>query len=183
MPVQWVDRSRMPRGPGFLQCPPNRVVLFLTKPEAYPTIVLHWDDERGVSVPCMGEDECRVCPAEKRIHVYAGVLVLMSREGRWLPVIADLGSPTNGLAHTDYSGAPLVVGRRREKDRRSELISYGRPISSIPDPPENAKPFDVRPTLMRRWGLFADADELMREAYYEQGRLPFPTDRSKPKAV
>ena len=174
MPVQWVHGKRRPLGPQFLRCPPDQIVQFLSTPDEHAVIILHWCDEVRESVPCMGKPDCRFCDRVKKVHAYTGLLVYSSKTGQWSRAICDLGHPSEGLAQTDHRGSPIKIGKAKELRDRHRIISYGADLpSDVTDPPKMA-PWDVRPHLLRRWGLFAEADECEREPYYEQKRLQFP---------
>lgn len=182
-PVQWRKPASHPAGPSFLRTPPNRVVVFLTKPDEHATLLLHWLGDGKGSFPCLGEGECSVCPSGRFLHAYCGVLVWNGKTRSWSKAILDLGNPAEGIAQTDWTGMPLVVGRGKSGKGDNRLIQFGTPDDETIAIPKNVEPFDVRPCLMRRWGLFDEADRVLREAYYEQARLPFPGSSSGKEAA
>ena len=174
MPVQWRNPSRVPLGPTFLRVPPERTVIILTRPDEHATLLLHWQGDGKGSFPCLGPVDCELCPTGRFLHSYTGVLVYNSRNRTWVKAILDLGNPSEGVASTDYTGAPVVIARGKGRYGDNRIIAMGRPKDTSIAVPEILTPFDVRPSLLRRWGLFDDANTICTEAYYEQARLPFP---------
>lgn len=178
-PVQWRRRSAKPLGPTFLRFPPNRLCVILEPPERYAEIALHWCEGKGESFPCMGAGECLLCPSSRKLHVYTGVVYFDYARRIWLRAIVDLGHPDSMLATSNLVGRPIVIGRERQGDRRSNLKLVGPSKEQVDMAPELKLPWDCRPHLMRRWGLFDEADSIQREPYYEQARLAFETSTKK----
>jgi hypothetical protein len=160
-PIQWRRPSRRNAGPRFVTFPPNQILTFLQQPSQYAVLLLHWQDERRQSFPCMGDGNCLLCPSARKVHVYTGVLIWHISRKEWQPAICDLGHPDAEVAQADLTGRPVVLGRTRNSDPRSPIKCFGQSVNpGLPTPPTN-RPFDVRPHLLRRWGLFEEADQMV----------------------
>ena len=179
-PVQWVRPRARIMGPQFLRCPPLRQILILSRPDQHSAVMLHWQEERGQSFPCMGEPECRLCPGHRKVHVYAPVLVKDVSRSTWTQAILDLGHADSDLANLDFTKKAIVIDRKEHGNKRTDLCVKGycsREVQATA--PVEAELFDIRPHLCRRWGLFDEADYFSHSAYTEQPRLDFDGKESR----
>jgi hypothetical protein len=178
-PVQWRPPAGRPQHVSFLRVRSCCAVAITDAPADYAVIGLHWQEAARQSVPCLGED-CRVHDAPYKVHAYT-VLRFWSADRRtWVQAICDLGNATHDLATRDLRGRAVFIGREHPGKARGHLF-YLRDVQAaddIPEPPE-AKPVDPRPILMRRYGLFHEADYFETQPYVEQQRLAFPQDRKE----
>lgn len=176
MPVQWRDKVKSRGGPMFITCPPNRFVCILTKPCDHAVVVIHYVESMGGSYPCLGQS-CTFCPAPKREAAYAPALMWSKSIGKWIQGILPLGSPSSQLYEIESDGVPIEIGKSRDPSMANRTIFLGtlKTLDSL-GPVPTVKPFDVRPPLLRRWGLFKEA-ELMECTYHEADpTLQFPTE-------
>lgn len=176
--VNWEAPKRKPHVLHFVSCPPNRYVLMLAAPEDLPVIALHWLQDGKGSAPCQGEG-CPLIGLTRHFKsAYAPVLQFAQREGRWMPAILGIGDPGHTLALTDFKGEIITVGKNPKGHEDKRLIYLGTPTIKLPPPPHIAQSFDVRPHLLRRWGLFKEADLLGCEFHLPQETLPFPAEEA-----
>jgi hypothetical protein len=174
MPVQWRGPSRRPNSLSFLSVIHSRWITTLEGPADYAYLALHWQEAHNQSTPCLGEGECRLCPGNVKVHAYTVALAWDGTGKKWVACIADLGHQESTLVQTDLRGQAALIAREKPGDRRSNLVlSKARPLTAT-EQPENTTPIDVRPHLMRRYGLFHEADYFAAQPYVEQQRLPFP---------
>lgn len=158
MPIQWSRPFHKADKLFFVSCPPNQIVHYLARPQELHVLPLHWLEDRNGSFPCF--DECPHCAqgVERRLCCYAPVLVLGKKAGRWYNAILSVGDPTSTLAVEDFQGQSIVVGRPRQPDDSLRMVYYGA-AKDVPVPLPHIKgSFDVRPFLLRRWGLYKEAD-------------------------
>ena len=69
------------------------------------------------------------------------------------------------MAQMEADGYPLIVGPSLDKADRGRLIYLGKPSEKLPPLPHIVSPFDIRPNLLRRWGMFREADLLECERH------------------
>lgn len=143
------------------------IVCMVDEPNNFPCILLHWlEKPKRTSVPCIG-DGCVHCASVPVKNVcYAPVLHFARNQGRWYQAILCIGDSSYGLSQTDYRGGPIQVGPSKEPHDKGRIISYGKCRDKLPALPQIVKPFDIRPNLMRRWGMFKEA-ELIECARHE----------------
>jgi hypothetical protein len=180
--IRWRRPKPRTLGPQFIRFPVNRFCIILTSPSGHTVLSLHWDDElgeRGESFPCLGRPDCRYCPGVVKDYCYAPALVYLTKQRQWVPGILPIGDPGHTLANLDLAGVPIEIGRSKEKGDELRLIYYGRPAEDQFAAPPPAKAFDVRPPLLRRYGLFDLASEAEFEPYLQQGRLKFEDARKR----
>jgi hypothetical protein len=175
-PVQWHPPSPKPTHLPFMRCPPDQHVGIIEPPNFHACIALHFPENGRGSVPCMGDGECRHHHLALKVHAYTVALVYSPGKRSFSAMILDLGFAEGELATTDYRGMFVRVGRRKMQDSRTDIVVRDLQPAPPESPIHTAEPIDVRPHLMRRWGLFEEATRLEREAYYEQQRLPFDAD-------
>lgn len=162
-------------GPMFVKCPPDRIVVPLCDPQFYSVIKLHWLEGNNGSFPCMGA-ECKLCPAYSFEFTYAPGLVWMKRNQRWAEGILCLGHPNGTLVQEKLTGVPVIMGKDREdKDAtKGRIMFYGKANDPrLPAPPPK-KAFSVEAHLLRRWGLFKEADLIGCEFHDAQPELFMP---------
>lgn len=163
-PIQWGKPAPRTHRMHFVKCPPDRAVYMLARPDEYHTIQLHWLHETNESGICPGDE----CPLKGRTRhfesCYAPVLQFAEKEGRWVHAILGIGDPGHTLANTDFFEEKIIVGRSRvQGDQR--LIYLGKSTKIEVPVPHVLTAFDVRPHLLRRWGLFKEADLVGCEFY------------------
>lgn len=158
MSVQWRTAPKRPLGPAFIRVPPTKVVCLLCKPADYAVLEIHWAADQNGSFPCLGKDECPYCPARKWLTTYGPALVWVPRAARWVQGIMPLGDPVNTVATEDLQGVAVLLGKDKEGENRARTILYGNCRDDKIPPPPLVRSFDVRPFLLRRWGLFKEAD-------------------------
>jgi hypothetical protein len=173
MPVNWSGPQKRKVGPSFVRCPPNRIVQLLCSHFDYPVIDLHYLEGQRTSVPCMGQDECHYHHLKLVRSAYAPVMVWNVSLRVWIPGILGIGDPSHTLATTELHGCPIVIGKDKEGAARSRLVYYGKPTTVVAALKEGTPTFDVRPHLLRRWGLFKEADLLECEYHEAQDLIPF----------
>lgn len=180
-PVQWRPPSKSTRLYPFISIPPDQHITIIEPPELHGCIALHFPEGTRGSVPCMGEGECQHHQWPLKVHAYTIALVYAPSLRSWRAMIVDLGYAEGELATTDYRGMVLRVGRAKTDKRSNIVIRDNKPLEAD-SPMHTAEPIDVRPHLMRRWGLFDEADRIMREPYYEQQRLDFASAQKEREA-
>jgi hypothetical protein len=155
----WSRPVKRPCGLYFVNTKGRVAVLLVDDPANYPCIRLHFDKDANTSVVCFG-DECNHCGVleSPRDYCYAPCLHFAKQQGRWYHAILPIGDPSFGLATTDYRGAPIWVGPSRDPADRKRVVSYGTVREQLAPLPQVVKPFDIRPNLLRRWGMFKEAD-------------------------
>ncbi len=159
-PIQWgtpVNR-RAPVLP-FVQLKFPQYVVLLHGPDQHRVIRLHYLEHENGSRPCMG-DECPYCPQSSSEYTYAACLWQRDRKGAWVKAICPLGDPSFPLSQRDMSGRPIQIRRQVQSDPRSKLVWTELPehvVRALPAVRQTSA-FDVRPYLLRRWGMFKDAD-------------------------
>jgi hypothetical protein len=176
MPVMWRKKPNRPLGPQIIRVKPKKIVNVLCMPPEYACLEVHWSDEDGGSVPCLGK-ECSHCPGRRKwLATYAPAQVWVPSAKRWVQCIVPLGEPCNTAASTDISFVLMIVGKDQNEDRRGTTILLGQYRESDVPPPPPCKTFDVRPFLLRRWGLFAEADLIGCEFHPPEQVLEFPCE-------
>jgi hypothetical protein len=175
-PVQWRPPSRRPNAVQFVKVPPTRYAMILDQPSEFAILALHWLEGAGQSTPCMGASECQICPQGVKVHVYTIALMYLGRESDWMPMIFDLGHPDAWFLQENLRGEIVEVSREKKHDKRSNV--HVRRVNELrgATSPKLIERIDVRPHLMRRYGLFAEADYFAIHDHAEQQRLPFPSD-------
>jgi len=140
----------------FVKCPPKRLVYMLDAPDAFHVLRLHWLPESNGSFPCLGTDECQHCDKETHDYAYTGCLVFGVNTGRWYPAILPVGDPTHTLCQEDFSGCMIYVDRAKDDTKR--MIYLGKESREPVPLPAFRPSIDVRPFLLRRWGLYKEAE-------------------------
>lgn len=171
MGVQWETRPANRRiGPAFITFPPDRIVRVLSSPDQHAVVAIHWVAADKTSVPCTG-DECKLCPQAKRICAYGAAMVWSPRLRKWMQGILPFGSSDTDVANIDLRGYAAILGRTKDVSGPKRIVYLGRPatgdVAELPDAPT----FDVRPFLLRRWGLFKEADLIGCEFHPPQPTL------------
>lgn len=158
-PIQWGKPSPRTNRLRFVVCPPDRWVILLDSPEEFHTIKLHWLADAGESGICPG-DSCPLLGMTRHFEsCYAPCMVFNEKEATWTKAILGIGDPGHTLANSDYKGDIIQVGKSRVKDEK-RLIFLKRATRIEVPPPKFLTSFDVRPHLLRRWGLFSEAELL-----------------------
>lgn len=174
MPVQWRVPTRRPQGPGFVDLRRKQCVIPLCSCREYPVIRLHrWVEQFKGSFPCLGEGECKCHETITCDYAYAPVLCYNLFTKDWEQKILAVGSPTSPLGTKDVQGQQLVIEREKHPENRGTVLPLGIRTPLLPAPTFEIAPFDVRPHLLRRWGLFKEADLIGCE-FHEAEMLPFP---------
>jgi hypothetical protein len=173
MPIEWSRPHHRRDKLFFVSCPPNQLVYMLSKPEGHHVLPIHFLEARNRSFPCF--DECPHCAdgLERRLCTYTDVLVFGRKAGRWYNAILCIGDPSSTLALENYQGMVIEVGRPKNAFDQKRMVVYGtkrEPIAPLP----HVKPsFDVRPFLLRSWGLYREADLIGCELHVPpQGEQP-----------
>lgn len=159
-PVQWgTPTSRRAPVLPFVQLPPAQTVCLLHAPERHAVIRLHWIGEPVNSYPCLGA-ECPYCPMRASDYTYAACLWLRPHERKWVQAIIPLGDPSFLISQTDLLGKVISVRRMKGKDSHARVGFLELTAAELPPVklPPLLPTFDVRPFLLRRWGLFKEAD-------------------------
>jgi len=176
MAINWSKRPHTHSGPRFITVPPDKVISPLCEPADYVTIMLHYDETQNGSFPCLQPDHCPLCPRRQFLATYAAGLVWCPRSNKWMEGILCLGAPDGTVAHTDFVGSAIVIGKEKGKGSRARTLYLGLCQSkSIPRVPEKPS-FDVRPLLLRRWGLFKEADLIGCDFHPPENVLEFPKE-------
>lgn len=156
--VLWSRPSHATSKLFFVKCPPNKVVYMLDSPQDFHCLRLHYLEEEHSSYPCLG-DKCRHCgEREARDYAYTCCLVFGSKAGRWYQAILPIGDPTHTLATTDFRHTIIEVGKPKNPDDGKRLVYYGTKKTWPVPLPHVTPSFDVRPFILRRYGLFKEAD-------------------------
>lgn len=176
MPVQWRQKVAHRAGPMFITCPPNRCVVILTKPCDHAVVLIHYVESMGGSYPCLGSS-CTYCPAPKREAAYTSALVWSKSINKFVQGILPLGSPSSQLYEIENDGVPIWIGKSPDPSMKNRTIYLGaaREADRIGVVP-SVKPFDVRVPLLRRWGLFKEAELLECEYHEPDPTLQFPSE-------
>jgi hypothetical protein len=158
-PVQWSRPVKRPASFYFVNTKGRVAVLMVDDPANYHVLKLHWLDDIRDSRLCSGDD-CKWCREEvaARNYCYAPCLHFAKSQGRWYHAILPIGDPSFGLAQTDYRGMPIWIGPSRDPADRKRVISYGHVREQLAPLPSVITAFDIRPHLLRRWGLYREAD-------------------------
>jgi hypothetical protein len=111
--------------------------------------------------------------------VYAVVQVYGYRSGSWLPHVVDLGRFDAELPNLDLTGRAVQIGRKRGPRGAQEMEFLKNVSLGSAKPPADQTPINPKPVLLRRYGLYAEAEQAAIEPYYEQARLQFepPADK------
>jgi hypothetical protein len=168
MRVHWGKPSRTSKPPFFVKLPPSQLVYMLDRPERFHTLKVHFIPERRGSVPHIGEGRCPFCSFRLEECTYAPVLLFGQRSRRWHKAILPVGDPHDSLANTNYEGCAIIVGKpgSRSVIQRTMFLEH---VRELPEPlPGRPASFDVRPMLLRRYGMFDEAAALEAQA----GRNP-----------
>jgi hypothetical protein len=131
----------------------------------------------------MGADECPCHDLPLKVHAYTIALVYTPSARAWRAMIVDLGFNESELATTDYMGFMLKVGRERANDKRSNLIVKSQEILPQESDVLKAERIDVRPFLLKRWGIYDEAEHFRCRDDDQQLTLPFDGQgQGKPQA-
>ena len=158
-PVQWhapvVLHERLP----FVNVISEARVFFITSPQQHAILDLHTVDDRGRSFPCMGATDCKHHTEKPYRYAYAPVVQYDYGAKRWRHAILGLGDPSRAIAREDNRGGLCLVTRADGRDKRS-CLAIKLVLPNPPDLPDldMMAAFDVRPYLLRRWGLFKEAE-------------------------
>ena len=174
MSVQWRTAPKAHSGPSFIRVVPKKIVCILCERTEYAVLAVHWDEASKGSFPCLVPDACPLCPGRSWLTSYAPALVWASSSQRWVQGILPLGDPTGGLATMDVKGMPIIVGKEGNGEARGRTIYHGSNQDNKIPPPPPTNSFDVRPFLLRRWGLYKEADLVGCELHLPEPTLPFP---------
>jgi len=142
-------------------------VQFLAEPLAIKSTYLHWLIQARRCVPCLGEEECPWCPGPTRWEAYAPVLwqrlqpVAWDANGAvvkhgpvWVPAILRITESMADILEQSHIGEVIEIERVNEKRQNSPLrwsVKQRLPAAAV----SGVAPFDVVPTLMRVWGMYA----------------------------
>jgi hypothetical protein len=156
-PIRWGKPAPRVERMHFVDPDKDTWVYMLHAPKDFHTIHLHWLNEANESGICPGET-CPLLGMTRHFEsCYCAVLEYNPRKNTWTKAILGIGDPGHHLANTNYRGQVIQVGRSRVPNEKR--IIYLQTAKTV-DPliPKPAPLFDVRPHLLRRWGLFAEAD-------------------------
>lgn len=177
-PVKWGKPAPRVHRLHFVNPNAKRTVFMLASPSEHVTIHLHWLAEENASAPCIGE-QCPLIGLTRHFDCcYTAVLQYAEKEGRWMPAILSIGDPGHTLANTDFCGEKIFVGRSKEEKDSKRVVYLGPDRRDLPPVPHVAKLFDVRPHLLRRWGMFKEADLIGCEFHPPEVTLEFPQENA-----
>jgi len=158
-PVQWVPPQSRTRILPWVSLEKQQLLYFLTNPDTHAQLLLHRIDAAGRSFPCLGDGACRYHDKEPFPYAYAAVVYLNRERECWEQAILGLGDPGHVAACKDHTGGEVIVRRKDAKNKRSSIIvSSGRMRPDFRPTLDLMQPFDVRPYILRRWGLFREAE-------------------------
>ena len=156
MSIEWKRPGHCRPKMFFVKCPPKRLVYLPDPPDLFHVLRLHWVEESNGSYPCLGEGKCKLCDRETYDYAYTGCLCFGVNTGRWYPAILPVGDPTHTMCQEDHSGLMIYVDRAKDDTKRMIFLGTER---NAPVPLPAFRPsIDVRPFLLRRWGLFKESD-------------------------
>ena len=128
------------------------------------TVPLHWDGHGNV--PCLGR-ECRHCPGATRRRGYVAAQVLQKAPDQWISIVFEI---TEGIAGKFDGIEPRgwIASVRRVRLGSGSQIS----LEWLEHVDNDLPPvFDVRPILLRLWGL---EDKSLAEAPERRSTIKFP---------
>jgi hypothetical protein len=134
-------------------------VILVAPPGQFHTLNLHCFTTS--SYVCWNEEECPHCHPVKvpaRLYAFAPCLTL-GDSGQWKQAILPVGDPFGEVAERDMRGFKCGVYRKRKSDGTYSalLISESTPVPVELQVAIRATWFDIRPRLLRRYGISMDA--------------------------
>lgn len=154
-------RSPLPAGGNlrFLHVGSECRVILLASPGQFVTLELHCQ-AAGSSI-CVDEDECSMCRAgirDKRLYSYAPALAKPGSSANWQRFILPIGDPYGQVAERDLRGMMTTLAKHKRQDgtESSLRIKDVSPVAADVLKVIGAEWFDIRPRLLRRFGVSMD---------------------------